>query len=240
MIFRWIRRRLWGTKSSEQSPSHLKSVVILCGPEYPEEAAGLLGRALNNVSFPKEVEVFKEFGEGVTRERLEQILKQTEGTNQIKIFVGHGTDEALLGPDYAGCKGQLVESTAYSRLYDRDLVNTETGCLFAFCCNSAAELGPYFSAAPGRTFLGFDNLIGYELSNEECVTVWTKIIQLISEEIVRDGYVSERHEESLRQLYTDAIDYFRNGDGKKNDSKLEMILCLINHKRFLKRFGGNA
>ncbi|MEQ1762133.1 MAG: hypothetical protein ABL984_03200 [Pyrinomonadaceae bacterium] len=218
----------------------MKSVVILCGPEYPDEAAGMLGRALDQIALPPDIEVFKEVGRGVTRERLAQILQQTQGSNQIKIFVGHGTDDALLGPNYAGCVGEFIESKEYSKLYDRDLVNSENACLFAFCCNSASALGEHFSSAPGRTFLGFDNLIGYELANDECVTVWTKIIQLISEEIVRDGRVSAAHEESLKQLYTDAIDYFRNGDGRRNESKVEMMLCLINHRRYLKRFGGDA
>ncbi len=218
--------------------NELPKSLILCGPDYGDGATEILGRCLEEITVAEGIKVFYEIGKDVTRERIIQNLNETKGYNRIKIFVGHGATNALLGPVYDGCLKEVIEGKEFSKLYDDQLVNREISSLFAFCCNSSQILGPLFTSHPGRTYLGYSVNIGYDLSNDECTNIWKQIILLISEEIVRDGTITDRHENSLRQLYTDAIAYFMSGKGENNDSRLNMLIGLIRHRQYLQRYGG--
>lgn len=234
-----ILRKLGLRGARPFKPSKRETVVLLLGPAYEDDPANLLAEALRDITLPPGIDVYTEIGILLTRERVEEILEATRGKNRIKIFIGHGTDGALLGESYEGCIGVYVDGRQYSKLYDTDLLSSECACLFAFSCSTAKDLGAKFAVGE-NTYMGFNNLIGYELSNEECSLVWRKIIQLTAEEIIRDGHISDFHEDSLSRLYSDAIDHFQNGPGRKNDSNLEMLICLLTHKKHLKRFGGYA
>lgn len=242
-------RNLFGSRdedsegiTQEDSPSlETLSVkpLILCGPEY-DEATKIIGSWLNDLEIPEGVKTYPAIGQDVTRETVIDLLEQTRGTRGVKIFAGHGSDDALLGPPYDGCTREVVDGREFSVVYDAAMLNRGPSALFAFCCKSAKKLGTRFMELPGRSFLGYEGNIGYDLTNEECINVWRKIIHLISKEIVEDGAITEAHEASLQSLYDDAIEYFMSGPGRNNDRNVETLIVLTKHKSFLKRFGGTT
>ena len=217
----------------------LPTSVIIWGPEY-DEATQIIGSWLDEIPVPKGMSKHSAIGKDINKDDFNQILDETEGTNRIKIFGGHGSPDALLGPVYENCARTVIDGNEFAVLYDETSIRDGSAALFAFCCKAGGKLGIRFAESGERTFLGYDGNIGYDLDNEECQKVWGTIIQIVSREIIKDGEIAKKHEDLLRKLYDEALEYFRDGQGKENDRALETVILLMQHKKFLRRIGGSS
>ena len=220
--------------NSDQSPVTQEWEILLIGAES-DELTGILCHYLDELDLPSEFSSRRLIGTIVAREEVVLLLDSIKGKKRIKIFCGHGSETALLGLPKTDTPLVRIDGRDFSSIYDEDLIGIDQSALFALCCNAGQSLGSKFISITGRTFMGYSGRIGFDLSDEQCRRVWKKIIQTICTEIAKDGYIGVHHEATLRQLYDDAIDYFRNGEGKDNDRAIGTILNLMQHKKRLLR-----
>jgi hypothetical protein len=200
-----------------------------------EDGSEVMIEWLREIESPPDISRHSVIGKTVTRNDIAQSLEHTIDSRRVKVFCGHGSEDALLGSPYDGCQMVTLNGESYSVLFDATMISDHPSALFAFCCKSASKLGNDFVSPGGRTFLGYAENIGYDLSNEECQQSWKNIITRVAEEIVKDGEIKRKHLELLNSLYDEAIEQYMYGAGKNNDRALDMAMYLLRHQKYMRR-----
>lgn len=179
-------------------------------------------------------------GQRVSRAEVEGALRATEGLKRVKVFLGHGTRAALLGPPQGNADDIVSKGVSYSVIYNAEMVGPNPSALFAYSCNSGKQLGSAFCGPPGRSFLGFEDETFLLLADEEeaeCMRVWKDILQKMAGGIVNDGTILPKHEEMLRKLYDRHLAFFQKGKGRRNrEDALYMDLILNSQRESLCRY----
>ena len=173
-------------------------------------------------------------GPGVSRADVERALAATAGLKRVKVFIGHGTRGALLGPPQGDANDIVSKGTSYSVLYDSGMVDANPSALFAYGCNAGKQLGKDFCGHPGRSFLGFRDEVFLLLADDEredCMRVWKDIIQKVTGCIVRDGAILPKHEEMLRKLFDRHLAFFQKGRGRNNREDALYMDLILNGQR---------
>ena len=219
-------------------PPHSGKAVILCGAEC-DELTGILKEWLKDIPVPPEINKHLLVGNSVERGEVTQLLEVVKENQSVKIFVGHGAPNALLGPPLDEATIIQIDGKEFAVLYDADSARLGPDTLFAFCCYSALDLGEKFIALGDRTFLGYTAKLPLDLDNEQCQKVWKSLFHTISLEIIKDGAIAARHEGLLIDLYNEVYDFFRHGEGKNNDRTITNLMYIVRHKKLLRRLGGS-
>lgn len=147
----------------------------------------------------------------------------------ILIFAGHGNNSALLLPQYAQIENRSI-------FYNTHYLHLGPQTLLAFCCNSATELGLEFKFSKDRTFLGFSGEINFLMAEGECTEWWRKIFHELASKTISDGKISEEMREQAEKIYQEAYNYFRYGEGKKNEYAFWMRAFIHEQKQLLNIF----
>ncbi|HEX8146162.1 MAG TPA: hypothetical protein VF591_03080 [Pyrinomonadaceae bacterium] len=165
-------------------------------------------------------------GWDVRRDTIVRALRDTEGFERVKIFLGHGMTGALLGPAEGNETDLFSSDSSFSVIYDEALITPNPSALFAFCCHSGVDLGPTFSGPPGRSFLGYRAEVYVPMLDRQCRDVWRTIIRTVASEVIRDGTIDARHESRLKELYEGYLNHYIVGPGKENT---EVALYMAMH-----------
>lgn len=209
----------------------MRRAVIVWVPSYDPNPSPL-ERLLDGMEFPWGAKRYFEKGPNVNRDRVIRNLRDTEGYERVKIFLGHGTQDALLGPGEGQETDILSNNGTFSAIYDKGLVNTNPSAMFAFCCDSGVELGPDFcNNSPERSFLGYKTRIYVPLFDKDCQAVWRRIIRGITSEIIRDGAVDARHEHRLKELYATCLSDYIVTHGKRDPDVALLMAMYLNSQR---------
>lgn len=178
-------------------------------------------------------------GKHGNRRNLENALQESSDLDKLIVFLGHGDDDALLGPPLHDGSDVQVDGQAFSRIYDSTMMGANRNALFAFCCKAGIKLGPQFARSEKNSFLGFDSNVFLILDDEdrECTNVWKSIIRTVSHRVIKDGEISAKHVQLLRKLYDKYLMYFQQGKGKNNrENAFYMILTLSEQRASLRRY----
>jgi hypothetical protein len=179
-------------------------------------------------------------GQAAMRAEMEGALQATNGLRRVKIYLGHGTRDTLLGPPQGNADDIISKGASYSIIYDSAMTGANPSALFAYGCNSGKQLGKIFCENPDRSFLGFKGEVILLLSDEEadeCMSVWKDIIQKMGGSIIRDGAILPKHEQMLRTLFERHLSYYQKGRGKQNrEDALYMNLILNSQRESLCRY----
>jgi len=205
----------------------MRQAVIVWIPSY-DSGPSPLERLLDGLEIPWEAKRCFEKGPHVSRDTIVRNLRDTEGYERVKIFLGHGTKNALLGPGEGKETDLFSDDAAFSAIYDEGLINPNPSALFAFCCHSGLELGPAFCKSPARSFLGYRTRIYVPLFDKDCRAVWQEIIRGIVSEIVRDGVITARHVHRLKELYANCLSDYLVGPGKKDPDVTLLMSMYLN------------
>jgi hypothetical protein len=211
--------------------------VALVAPAYDS----LTGESCSwlKMRVPGGVQLFGSVGLKTSKADMQNALESMGKLPRVIVFFGHGTDDALLGPPSGDESDVVLNDQSFSVIYDSEMIGENRTALFAFCCKSGNQLGKAFSNSPQNSFLGFrsDVFLILDEDDPECTRVWRTIIRKVSKQIIKDGNISERHEELLRGLYDTYISYFQQGRGKKNrENAFYMILNLNDQRANLSRY----
>ena len=193
----------------------LDRAVLVWIPSYDSDPSPM-ERWLDGLWYPWGTKRCAEKGPNLRRDTVVRHLRETEGFERVKIFLGHGTTDALLGPAEGNESDLFSNDTSYSAIYDEELINSNPSALFAFCCFSGIDLGPNFCKEPGRSFLGYRAEIYVPLLDKQCRDEWRTIIRIIASEIIRDGVIDDRHAGRLKALYDHYLNHYIVGPGRKN------------------------
>lgn len=217
--------------------SDSRCAVILCAPSYDE-----ITRHTRDWVQAITVSADREYvllGSDANRAQMIRCLEETKGYKRIKIFLGHGVPDALLGaPEKSGSHARDYGGEKHEAIYDLELINMVPSALFAFSCRSGLELGKRFCLIEGRNFLGYVDYVPLDVINKECAQTWKTIVGTISSEIIRDRDVLPKHETRLKDLYYEALMYFHQHQGKNNDEAFLMMMYLLHHQNNLRLYRG--
>lgn len=173
-------------------------------------------------------------GPQASRAEVDRVLSATRGLKRIKVFLGHGTRDALLGQPQGNANDVVSDGKSYSVLYDSSMTSENPSALLAYGCNAAQKLGKDFSARPMHSFLGFKGEVILLLADdeqEECMQVWKDIIQKVTSRIIKDGAILPRHAATLHDLYDRHLAYFQKGRGKTNREDAFFMNLILNGQR---------
>jgi hypothetical protein len=186
-----------------------------------------------NLKLPRGVTPYVSLGQLFSRQEMQNSLSVTSGLKRVKVFFGHGTNDALLGPPQGTNADILVNGKKFSIVYDSSMITTNPAALFAFCCNAGVELGKDFSQPADRSFLGFtsDIFVVFDEDDKECSDVWKTIIREVSTQIIKDGKITLKHEELLSRLYDQYLSYFQHGKGSHNEENAFYMILSLNEQR---------
>lgn len=217
----WIVRRFRPNGAGDSSGDNGKHVVepgrevlseptvLLWSPLYDDdERTQYLNTWLQELRQALEEEQTVVVGPHATREEALNSLSETRGAVIIKVFCGHGNDDALLGPPDEGSTLVSIGSQRHAIWYHESMIEPLAGgavSLFAFCCRTANKLGKRFGSFPNRFFLGYNADLPFELTEKEYEDSYRRIIHTIVREIARERSVSDRHRVRLRELYASEI-----------------------------------
>jgi hypothetical protein len=210
--------------------------ALLIAPEY-ESITSKTCQWLA-VRIPRGVRCYASVGARTSRHDVENALAATVSLNTVIVFFGHGNEDALLGPPQGIQSDVVIDSESFSKIYDSTMISSEQNALFAYCCRSGLELGPAIKAKSG-SFLGFTSNVFLILDDDdqECTAAWRMIIRTVAARILRDGVITEKHEELLHRLYDRYLSYFQYGKGKTNrENAFYMMLSLNEQKVNLCRY----
>jgi hypothetical protein len=195
---------------------------------------------LSRLKMPPGIARYFITGPQASRAEVERVLSSTRGLKRVKVFLGHGTRDALLGSPQGDTNDIVSDGKPYSVLYDSGMTSANPSALLAYGCNAAQKLGKDFSALPMHSFLGFEGEVILLLADdeqEECMRVWKDIIQKMATRIIRDGAILPKHAEILRNLYDRHLAYFQKGRGKNNrEDALFMNLILNGQRENLRKY----
>lgn|SRR5262249_53222395 len=161
-------------------------------------------------------------------------LAETSDVVRVKVFCGHGTDRALLGPAKPARQTGGVRSSGHGIWYDARMLKPKgngPSSLFAFCCRAAERFGREFAASGERSFLGFNADIPLELTEREYEDCFRRIIHSIVKDIVNDGCILKEHRSRLRRLYETELEQFRRAED------LMLAAHLLEHRNSIRFWG---
>ena len=212
-------------------------VVILYSPAYTP-LTGYTSKWLEDVMIPSGVVEHRLTGGTTTLNEL--MAEAASGERKhITIFCGHGSDDALLGPPLDNEQDvQDRNGTKHSVIYGTDQFQPNPAVLFAFCCNSANALGTRFEATQDASFLGFNGELVFVLADDQCMDTLKGIVKQTAEQIIMDQKITETHEVLLKKSYQQAYDYYMEGNGRDNPYWWLMTMCLLQHKKLVRRYHG--
>ena len=195
---------------------------------------------LSRLRMPRGIARYFITGPKASRTEVERVLESTRGLKRVKVFLGHGRRDALLGPAQGDGNDIVSDGKLYSVLYDSDMISENVSALLAYGCNAAQKLGKDFCMLPTHSFLGFEGEVILLLADdekEECMCVWKDIILKVAHKIIKDGAILPKHAEMLRDLYDRHLAYFQKGRGKNNrEDALFMNLILNGQRESLRKY----
>lgn len=203
--------------------------VLLWAPAY-DELTRHVSSWFQGIRLLDEVPKQANIGNTISQKEIADILQATQAQKTIKIFGGHGTSNALLGPPHPNHPKISLNGRSHSILYTADMTLSDTSCLFAFACEAGQLLGEDFCSSNDRSFLGYKNTLFFEVANQECIDSWRTVFQTMASKIARTGKILPEYEQHLKDLYYREFLYFENGVGKKNNRRFLMLMYLDQHR----------
>lgn len=160
-------------------------------------------------------------GSNQEKQRLKDLIGNDDpDLITVEIFLGHGQDDALLGPSQGLFQG-LFKS--HAPFYEMGMISTLPSSLFAYSCFSAKKFGLKYSSSQNKVFMGFMDkvFLPYEVLSE-----LKRIFQDVAEDIVKKGKIEKFHEERFKGLITDLMENVRAGriECESTDKLLESWL----------------
>jgi len=165
-------------------------------------------------------------GTNVNRALVVSDLQRTRGLQRIKLFLGHAVSDALLGPPQGRPDDIILKDSAYSVIYDAEIIDNNPSALFAFCCDAGSQLANDFCNEDSKSFLGFSADIFIPILDKDCRKTWKHIIRTVAEAIIDDRSIGAKHETLLRKLYDEAMDYYSEGEGDENENAYYYLMQL--------------
>lgn len=225
-------RRFFGFKRSKGVRNY-DCVVLLWGPGY-DRLTFHTSEWIDRLAAELQLSDHALVGDSVSRENVIRSLAQTKGMRRVKIFFGHGVEDALLGPPQKTAAGAVSRFAGHSSLYDQALIeplDQGESSLYAFCCRAGVILGQEFGSSSRRAFLGYQIDLPLEIGNPGCLAAWQRVTSTITIEIIEAGRIYPEHRSRLEDLYREEIDRFVAGADKSNDKRLIMMMYLRRHMK---------
>jgi len=199
-------------------------VILLVAPSY-DDLTEYTSKLLEN---------FPQVGASTILCKLESPMTYSEllsqhsidplATEVALIYCGHGENDSLLGP---GAHPSAPDyRTTHSSFFNESYMPIGPKFLLAFCSNAANGLGnSYHYMTNERTFIGFDEEIGFVLEEGPYAEWWRKIIHGLALAMLSAPDVNAMESSALR-LYRDALSFFSSEGGRKLEWALIMRLYL--------------
>src|SRR5437764_193139 len=119
----------------------VKTILSKLGLTGPYRSVMLIAPAYDSVTratcnwlrlrVPRGVRRYMSLGLRVSRADMENALELTKGLSNVKIFFGHGTEDALLGPPAGDESDLVVNGKSFSIIYDSEMIGADPDALFA-------------------------------------------------------------------------------------------------------------
>ena len=221
--------RVIGAVCSKLKIGAFDRAVIIWAPGY-DPTTERTSHWLDGLSVPIGAIRHISIGTDIDRDEVSDTLQATQHLKRVKIFFGHGIESALLGPPEGTHSDISLDDKTYSVIYDAEMVGETPSALFAFACHAGKSLGERFCLPAGRSFLGFTDGLVLPIMDKECRDVWRNIIRTIASQIIHDGTIEPKHEESLRELYNKYFVHFQRGTGKQNAQAAFLMTLHLNYQ----------
>jgi hypothetical protein len=190
-----------------------KVVILLCGPRHDrltEFTSNLLDGFPSDFGPP----MVCKFEEPLSYDHLlDELAIGPEAGDIALVFSGHGTLDSLQGP--GSVTNSPDQSLSRSRFYDDSFLHLGPRLMVAFCCHAAVGLGRSFEVKTSdRTFVGFNDLIGFVTKGRVYEEWFRKILQVSALAVLedRDG---EQLRDAVRNVYKEALAFFDRSSDKK-------------------------
>lgn len=196
--------------------------VLLCAPSHDRltRFTSALFDGIPDLGAPT---VLYKIVQPTAYDQLLDTLPHGRTTKVALIFAGHGTPTSLLGP------GVNQDSTNYEKtfscFYDDSFLNIGPKIMLAFCCSAGADLGESFRPTKGRTFMGFDQPIGFVMQDGVYIDWWRTILHRSTLEVIH-AETPQKIEVVVKGLYRSALSYFSSPQGRKKQWALWMRMTL--------------
>jgi hypothetical protein len=188
-------------------------LILLCAPSH-DDLTEYTSKLLENFPDLGAPTKLRKIESPLTYDQLLAELSINPETTQIAlVFCGHGEPASLRGP--GAHPGAPDYKTRQASFYDDSLLHIGPMFMLAFCCSAATALGgAYEHKTSGRTFIGFDDEIGF-VKRDGVYAEWCrKILHTAASTMLNATDINDL-ERPIREVYKDAISFFDPSTGQR-------------------------